>query len=239
MTSSPSDDARDGSASLLRVVVADDQTAVRQGLATLLDLLDDVRVVGQAADGQQAVDLVAGLAPDVVLMDLRMPHCDGVAATRRIRAEHPGTQVVVLTTYVDDESVLDALQAGALGYLTKDAGRVEIHRALHAAAAGQALLDPVAQQRLLEAAARRADATTRPGGADADPARQPDLLTPREVEVLRLVAAGLSNRQIARRLVVTEATVKTHINHIFAKAGIRDRAQAVRYAYRLGLVEPE
>jgi DNA-binding NarL/FixJ family response regulator len=206
----------------LRIVVADDQAAVREGLATMLDLLPDVEVVGIAADGESATALVAAHEPDVVLMDLRMPGVDGVEATGRIRAEHPGTQVVVLTTYADDTLILAALRAGALGFLTKDAGRDDIARALHAAATGQSILDPQARRALVEAAA---------APPSAAPAPLPDGLTPREGEVLRLIATGLTNREIARKLFVSEATVKTHINNLFAKAHLRDRAQAVQYAY--------
>jgi len=212
----------------ITVVVVDDQTVVREGLAIMLSLLDDVEVVGEAADGEQAVELVARLHPDVVLMDLRMPRCDGVRATGLIRAGHPGTQVVVLTTYADDEHILTALRAGALGYLTKDAGRLQIAQAVRAAAAGQSVLDPQVQQRLL-AAASGAGLPRTPGGP------LPDGLTAREAEVLGLIAAGLSNREIAGRLYVTEVTVKSHVNRLFAKTGARDRAQAVRYAYEHGL----
>jgi DNA-binding NarL/FixJ family response regulator len=209
------------------VVVADDQAAVREGLVLLLGTLPGITVVGQAEDGAAAVQTVAAAAPQVVLMDLNMPRLDGVAATRRIRADHPQTQVVVLTTYSDDESIIGALQAGALGYLTKDATRAEIGRAVLAAAAGQAVLDPAVQQRLLLAAAR---APAPPPDQDHDP----DELTPREADVLRLIAEGKSNREIARALYVSEATVKTHVNRIFAKTGSRDRTQAVRYAYTHG-----
>ena len=221
------------------VVVADDQSAVREGLVLLLGTLPGITVAGEAADGNAAVQLVATVKPQVVLMDLNMPGCDGVAATARITAGHPGTRVVVLTTYADDESIIRALQAGALGYLTKEATRAEIGRAVHAAAAGQAILDPGVQQRLLSAAARAPGAPGVPaapgagtaGGAD-------DELTPREAEVLRLIAAGQSNREIARTLFVSEATVKTHVNRIFAKTGSRDRAQATRYAYTHGYADP-
>jgi DNA-binding NarL/FixJ family response regulator len=215
----------------LRVVLADDQTVVREGLATLLGLLPGVEVVGMAEDGLAALRLVAEQQPDVLLVDLRMPRCDGVEATRRVRAEHPGTEVVVLTTYADDESVLGALQAGARGYLTKDADAEAIARALHAAAAGQSTMDGDVQRRLIEAATR---------GRPKAQERMAELvegLTAREIEVLRLIAAGLSNTEIARQLVVSEATVKTHVNHVFAKANLRDRAQAVAYAYRAGLVD--
>ena len=223
------------------VVVADDQSAVREGLVLLLGTRPGISVAGQASDGDAAVDLVARTRPQVVLMDLNMPGCDGVAATRRITAEHPGTRVVVLTTYADDESIIGALQAGALGYLTKDATRAEIGRALRAAAAGQAVLDPDVQRRLLSAAARAPEMPAPPGapGTPGGPgSREADDLTPREAEVLRLIAAGQSNREIARTLFVSEATVKTHVNRIFAKTGSRDRGQAIRYAYTHGYADP-
>jgi DNA-binding NarL/FixJ family response regulator len=214
------------------VVVADDQSAVREGLVLLLGTLPGIAVIGEAEDGEAAVEAVAAKNPRVVLMDLNMPRCDGVEATRRIRASHPQTQVVVLTTYSDDGSIIGALQAGALGYLTKDATRAEIGRAVLAAAAGQAVLDPEVQQRLLSAAVRA------PAAAPAGPATADDDLTPREAEVLRLIAAGKSNREIARALFVSEATVKTHVNRIFAKTGSRDRGQAVHYAYTRGYASP-
>ena len=207
----------------LRVVVADDQTVVREGLVTLLKLLPGIDVIAAASDGLEAVQLVAEHDPDVLLMDLRMPTMDGVEATRQVRTDHPRTEVVVLTTYSDDDSVLSALRAGARGFLTKDADAESIGRALEAAANGQSIVDADVQRRLIEGA------TTKPV-AVADSG-----LTPRELEVLRLIAEGLSNTEIARHLVVSEATVKTHINHLFAKANLRDRAQAVAYAYRLGL----
>jgi DNA-binding NarL/FixJ family response regulator len=214
----------------IRVLVADDQRVVREGLATLLGLLEGVEVVGTAGDGEEAVGLAARVNPDVVLMDLRMPRCDGVEATRRLRMHDPNIKVLVLTTYADDRSVIEALRAGARGYLTKDAGAEEIQRALQQLAAGHAAIDPAVQHHLLDAvAAGRPRATP-------DPATQlPDGLTAREAEVLTLIAQGLSNREIAERLVVNETTVKSHINHLFAKTGVRDRAQAVTYAYRHGL----
>jgi DNA-binding NarL/FixJ family response regulator len=224
------------------VVVVDDQSAVREGLVLLLGTLSGVAVAGQAADGNAAVDLVAATSPQVVLMDLNMPGCDGVAATRRITTEHPSTRVVVLTTYADDESIIGALQAGALGYLTKDATRAEIGRAILAAADGQAVLDPGVQRRLLSAATRAPGApASDPTGGPAAPSGDPggvDDLTPREADVLRLIAAGQSNREIARTLYVSEATVKTHVNRIFAKTGSRDRVQAMRYAYTHGYATP-
>ncbi|MFF1397887.1 response regulator [Streptomyces sp. NPDC058287] len=213
-----------------RVVVADDQTVVREGIVMLLGLLPGIEVVGAAGDGDEAVALVAQLAPDVVLMDLRMPRCDGVEATRRIRSEYPGTQVVILTTYADDESLFPALKAGARGYLTKDAGGDEIVRAVEDVLSGDAGLSPKIQRRLLERLSEPP-----PAPAPVDP---PDGITAREAEVLGLIAEGLTNHEIARALHVSTATVKTHINNLFAKTGLKDRAQAVRYAYRHGLVQP-
>ncbi|POX41063.1 DNA-binding response regulator [Streptomyces sp. Ru73] len=217
-----------------RVVVADDQTVVREGIVMLLGLLPGIEVVGSAADGDEAVRLTAELSPDVVLMDLRMPRCDGVEATRRIREQHPATQVVVLTTYADDESLFPALQAGARGYLTKDADGDEIVRAVEDVMSGHAGLSPQVQRRLLE---RFAGSPVPPPAPEVAP-EPPDGLTARETEVLTLVAEGLSNPEIARRLHVSTATVKTHINNLFAKAGLRDRAQAIHYAYRHGIAQP-
>jgi DNA-binding NarL/FixJ family response regulator len=225
----------------IRVLAADDQRVVREGLAMLLGLLPDVEVVGTAADGEEALAMAAELRPDVILMDLRMPRVDGVEATRRLRERDPAVKVVVLTTYADDRSVLDALRAGALGYLTKDAGAAEIQQALHRVASGQAALDPAVQRHLVEAiAAGPPSPPPSPGVTSPDVAPQapalPDGLTPREAEVLTLIAAGLSNAEIAERLVVSEATVKSHVNHLLPKIGARDRAQAVGYAYQHGLV---
>jgi DNA-binding NarL/FixJ family response regulator len=213
------------------VLVVDDQTVVRDGLVLLLGLLPGLEVVGSARDGEEALRLVGENHPDVVLMDLRMPRVDGVEATRRIKAEHPSVQIVVLTTYSDDESVFAALQAGARGYLTKDAGADEIARAIEAVLGGDAQLDPSVQRRLVDALAMGAQPSRR-RRADL-----PDGLTQREAEVLTLIAGGNSNAEIARELFISEATVKTHINNLFAKAGLRDRAQAVTYAYRKGLAD--
>jgi DNA-binding NarL/FixJ family response regulator len=215
---------------VIRVLVADDQGLVREGLTTLLGAAAEIEPVAAARDGLEAVEMCAAHRPDVVLMDLRMPNMDGVEATRLIREQHPEVEVVVLTTHADEASILDALGAGARGYLTKDAGITEIARAIHAAAAHQTLLDPVVHQQLIAAATARAG-RAQPG----PPATLPDELTPREAEVLGLIAEGLSNCEIAARLVVSEATVKSHINHLFAKIGARDRAQAVHYAYTHGL----
>ena len=214
----------------VRVLLADDQRVVREGLGTLLGLLDGIELVGTAADGAEAVELARRHDPDVVLMDLRMPRVDGIEAIRRLaeRGERPRT--IALTTYADDASVLGALRAGARGYLTKDAGAEEIRAAVEAVARGEAALDPAVQHHVVAALAA-------PAAEDEAP-ELPDGLTPREAEVLGLIAAGLTNAEIADRLVVSAATVKSHVNHIFAKAGVRDRAQAVVYAYEHGLTEP-
>jgi DNA-binding NarL/FixJ family response regulator len=221
----------------IRVLAADDQRVVREGLAMLLGLLPGVEVVGTAADGEQALAMAVELRPDVVLMDLRMPRVDGVEATRRLRESAPEVKVVVLTTYADDRSVIDALRAGALGYLTKDAGAAEIRQALAQVTSGQAALDPAVQRHIVEAIAGT-PAEPEPPGAPVPGRGLPDGLTPREAEVLSLIAAGLSNSEIAERLVLSEATVKSHVNHMLPKIGARDRAQAVSYAYRRGLAPP-
>ena len=219
----------------IRVLIADDQPVVRDGLAMLLGLIDDVEIVATAADGIEAVERARSERPDIVLMDLRMPRLEGAEATRQILASLPDTRVLVLTTYADDDFLFPALQAGARGYLTKDATAEEIEHAIRALIAGHTHLDPAIQQRLVTAVL---DQTPPAPPAEPAPASRPDLpdeLTPREVEVLKLIAAGLSNSEIADKLVLSNATVKTHINRIFYKTGARDRGQAVRYAYQHGL----
>jgi|SRR6478735_2070915 len=215
----------------ITVVVADDQTTIREALATMLDLLDDLNVVGAAENGERAVRLVEQHRPDVLLTDLRMPVMDGAQATAVVAERFPGTAVVLLTTFDDEDSILSALQAGARGYLTKEAGRNEIAAAVRAAASGQSVLDPAVQARLVQAAVARVSAPT-----PAPPPQLPPGLTPREVEVLTLIGEGLTNREIAKRMFVSEATVKTHINNLFSKAQLRDRAHAVSFAYTHGLV---
>ncbi|MBO1740290.1 response regulator transcription factor [Leifsonia sp. TF02-11] len=209
----------------IRVVVADDQAIIRDGLVTVLGLLPDVEVVGAAADGAEAVALAVSERPDVVLMDLRMPVVDGVGATERITRDAPGVAVLVLTTFADDESILTALRAGARGYLTKDAGRAELAAAVRAVARGQSTFAPEVGARIIGSltSAVPAGAADRPDGLVA---RFPTL-TRREAEVLALVADGLSNGEIAGTLFVGTATVKTHINAIFAKLGVQSRAQAI------------
>ena len=216
-------------------MVADDQRAVREALATVLDAEPGFEVVGLAADGDEAVELAHRFSPDVVLMDLRMPNVDGVTATGRLAAELPDVKVVVLTTFADDASILAALEAGASGFLTKDAGREQIALAVRSAAAGQSVLDPIVQASLLRAASPPVPAASpAPAGASA----LPNDLTPREADVLRAIAAGQSNAEIATELFISEVTVKSHINHLFAKISARSRAEAVRFAYDHGLVAP-
>ncbi|WP_308166657.1 response regulator transcription factor [Nocardia albiluteola] len=214
--------ASSGAAPVISVVVADDQTTVRDGLSTVLSLLPDVEVVGEARDGAEAVELVRTLAPRVVLMDLRMPGIDGVAATAAITAEHPQTAVLVLTTYADDASIAGALRAGARGYLTKDAGRAEIAAAIRSVASGHTTLAADVGARLVSAL-----------GAPA-PAARADL-TDRELDVLRLMAQGRNNSEIAKELFIGLSTVKSHINSLFAKLDVRDRGQAIAFAHRTGL----
>lgn len=217
----------------VRVLLADDQRLVRESLATMLGLLPGIELVGTASDGEEAVALAGRQKPQVVLMDLRMPRVDGIEATRQLREEQPDVRVIALTTFADDESVLAALRAGARGYLTKDAGAEDIRAAIFAVAAGDAMLDPAVQHHVVAALA--SGAPTQTGGRGAG---LPDGLTPREAEILGLIAEGLTNAEIAERLVVSPTTVKSHINHLFAKAGLRDRVQAVTYAYRNGLATP-
>jgi DNA-binding NarL/FixJ family response regulator len=219
---------------VIRVAIADDQPLVRAGLRAMLDLADDLSLVGEAADGRTAVDIARRERPDVLLMDVRMPVLDGIAATRRITAD-PATatvKVVVLTTFDVDEYVYGALRAGASGFLLKDAPPEQVFDAIRVVSAGNALLDPAVTGRLIAEFARRPP--------DVTPDHAPVLrqLTPREREVLELVGRGLSNAEIAERLVVSHATAKTHVARILAKLQVRDRAQLVVLAYETGLVRP-
>jgi DNA-binding NarL/FixJ family response regulator len=215
------------------VLIADDQKVVREGLATLLNLLDGITVIGTAVDGADAVRQTMEHSPDVVLMDLHMPNVSGVEATEKLVALGSRSRVVVLTTYSDDDWVFAALRAGARGFLTKDAGADEIRSAISTVASGEAQLDPSVQRRLLETLS-----ASPVSNDNASEAIATDGLTPREVAVLQLVAAGRSNSEIANSLFVADATVKTHINHILAKTGVRDRAQLVIYAFRNGFAVP-
>jgi DNA-binding NarL/FixJ family response regulator len=235
-----------GQESGLRIVIADDQASVRQGLELLLGTVPEIRVLASAADGREAIELVERHAPDAILLDLHMPVLDGIETTRRLAASHPGLAIVILTTYADDGSVFEALRAGARSYLTKDADRAPIAGALQAAARGLSVLDPVVQARLLAGAAARdraPDGTPdevsggAPSGAPGEePADLPDGLTKREAEILGLIAQGLTNPEIAERLYLSGHTIKTHVNRIFTKTGSRDRMAAARYAreHRLG-----
>jgi DNA-binding NarL/FixJ family response regulator len=207
---------------------------VRESLSTLFGLLGGIELVATASDGEEAFALALVHQPDVVVMDLRMPRMDGIAATQCLRKRLPEARVIALTTFADDESVVGALRAGARGYLTKDAGAEDIRAAILTVAAGEAALDPTVQHHVVAALA----AGPAGEGDSAEASELPDGLTPREAEVLELIAEGLSNNEIAQRLFVTPTTVKSHINHLFAKAGLRDRAQAVAYAYRVGVATP-
>jgi DNA-binding NarL/FixJ family response regulator len=215
------------------IVVADDHEVVRAGFAALLDTQPDFTVLGTACDGGEAVLVCRELRPDVVLMDVRMPSLDGIEATRQLAgADDPGPRVLILTTFDLDEYVFDALRAGASGFLLKDVTAERLFDAVRVIAAGEALLAPAVTRRLISEFTR-----LRPASGTL-PSAVLGTLTPRETEVLRLVAEGMSNPEIARRLVVTEETVKTHVSHILAKLGLRDRTQAVVAAYESGLVVP-
>jgi DNA-binding NarL/FixJ family response regulator len=217
------------------VLLCDDQALVRVGLRKILDAEDDLEVVGEAGDGEDAVAEASRLRPDVVLMDIRMPVLDGIEATRRIAGAHPETRVLVLTTFGLDGYVYDALRVGASGFMLKDAPPEEIVAAVRIVANGDALLAPAITRTVIEEFARRGPGTAPPPRPES-PAL--DELTPREREVLELLARGLSNPEICERLVVSEATTKTHVARILQKLGLRDRIQAVIYAYETGMVEP-
>jgi DNA-binding NarL/FixJ family response regulator len=213
----------------LRVIIADDQASVREGLVLLLGGLPDIEVLGAAANGQEALDLVAQHRPDAVLLDLNMPVLDGIATTRRLVTDHADVAIVILTTFADDGSVFEALRAGARSYLTKDADRGDVARALHAAARGLSVLDPGVQVTLLAAA--RAPESAIAGHDAAQPQKLPDGLTQREAEILGLIGRGLTNPKIAAQLFLSSHTIKTHVNRIFTKTGSRDRVAAARYAH--------
>ena len=215
---------------MIRVLIADDQALVRTGFRVILDAEPDLKVVGEAADGRETIDAAARLHPDVVLMDIRMPNLDGIEATRRLTRGERAPRVLILTTFDLDEYVYEALRAGASGFLLKDAGADELLHAVRVVAAGDALLSPSITRRLIADYARRPSPSEQPAALAE--------LTPRELEVLRLVARGLSNAEIARQLVLGDATVKTHVARIFQKLDLHDRAQAVVLAYESGLITP-
>jgi DNA-binding NarL/FixJ family response regulator len=208
----------------IRVLVVDDHAVVREGLRGFLELQDGIEVAGEAADGNEAVEEAERLAPDVILMDLVMPNLDGLAAMRMLRERQPTVRVIVLTSFFDDEQLMPALRAGAAGYLLKNAPPQELARAVRAAHAGEAVLDPVVAARLIEVLAGHAEPL--------------DQLTPREREVLVLIGRGFPNKRIARELGLAEKTVKTHVGHVLAKLGVSDRTQAAVVAVRAGLVQP-
>ncbi len=206
---------------MIRILLADDHAVVRQGLKMFLSLDPELEVVGEAANGAEALEQVARLQPDVVLMDLKMPVMDGLTAIGRIRAAHPETEVIAVTSVLEDTAIIDAVRAGAIGYLLKDTEADELCRAIKAAAAGQVQLSPQAAERLVREV-RAPDS--------------PEQLSPRELEVLRLIARGMSNREIAQTLIISEKTVKTHASSILSKLGLASRTQAALHAMRLGLV---
>jgi two-component system, NarL family, response regulator LiaR len=217
---------------MIRVLITDDHAVVREGLRTFLELQDGLEVVGEAGDGEQALTQAQQLAPDVILMDLVMPRLDGVAAMRRLRECAPGSRVIVLTSFLDDERLMPAIEAGAAGYLLKDVAPPQLAQAIRAAHAGETMISPTVATRLVQAIAQRAarpPIATSPG---------PELLTRREREVLELITQGYANKRIARELAITEKTVKGHVGRVLAKLGVADRTQAALLAVRDGLVRP-
>lgn len=215
-----------GDEGAIRVVIVDDHAVVREGLRTYLDLSDEIEVVGEARNGREAIDRARQLKPDVMLMDLLMPEMDGIAATRGVKEVSPETNVIVLTSFTDDEHIMPALRAGATGYLLKDVSANDLVRAIEGANKGQAQLHPDVARKLMEQVSQPAARQEPPGAA----------LTPRELEVLRLIASGMSNKEIARELVLNERTVKGHVSNILSKLGLADRTQAALYAVREGIV---
>ena len=216
----------------IRVLIADDQALVRSGFRMIVEARDDLEVVGEAENGAQAIELARELAPDVVLMDVRMPVLDGVEATRRLLEAGSEARVIILTTFDLDEYVFEALRAGASGFLLKDVQPAQLVEAIRVVASGEALLAPSITRRLLDRFAASFDASERGTPSELDS------LTPRELEILRLIAGGLTNAEIARELFVSETTVKTHVSSVLRKLHLRDRVQAVVLAYEAGLVRP-
>jgi NarL family two-component system response regulator LiaR len=219
--------------SAIRVLIVDDHAVVREGLRTFLELQDGIEVVGEAGDGIEALERAARLEPDVILMDLVMPRLDGVAAMRKLRERSPHSRVIVLTSFLDDNRLMPALQAGAAGYLLKDVEPAELAEAVRTAGSDRAMIDPTVAARLVRTLSEPGPSIRR-GGAGADPGSS---LTPREREVLELIAAGRSNKRIAVELGIAEKTVKTHVGHLMAKLGVSDRTQAALLAVRRGLVD--
>jgi DNA-binding NarL/FixJ family response regulator len=222
---------------MIKILLVDDQTLVRQGIRLLLEIEPDIRVVGQAGNGREAIQQVQTLQPDVVLMDVRMPEMDGVEATRQITARFQGVKVIILTTFEDDEFVFEGIKAGALGYLLKDISSEEMADAVRKVAAGEALIQPRITRKVLAEFSRLAGTPeTTHGRFEQTSASLPEPLTSRELEVLQALARGLSNREIARQLVITEGTVKNHVSNLIEKLGVRDRMQAVLKGQELGII---
>jgi DNA-binding NarL/FixJ family response regulator len=223
---------------VIKVLLVDDQTLIRQGIWLLLELEPDIQVVGQAADGRAALVQVEALHPDVVLMDVRMPEMDGLAATRALSASHPEVKVIILTTFEDDETVFEGLKAGASGYLLKDISSDEMAQAVRKVAAGEALIQSRLTRKVLAEFSRLATATDRQSSFKSGPGAETltVALTERELQVLQALTRGLSNREIADSLVITEGTVKNHVSSLIDKLGVRDRTQAVLKAQELGLI---
>jgi DNA-binding NarL/FixJ family response regulator len=223
---------------VIKVLLVDDQTLIRQGIRLLLEIEPDIQVVGQAANGRAAIEQVKALQPDVVLMDVRMPEMDGVAATRELSTRYPEVKVIILTTFEDDETVFEGLKAGARGYLLKDISSEEMAQAVRKVAAGQALIEPRITRKVLAEFSRLATATDQPRSSNAGGLSETlqGTLTDRELEVLQALAHGLSNREIAGQLVITEGTVKNHVSSLIDKLGVRDRTQAVLKGQELGLI---
>lgn len=215
----------------IRVLLVDDQSLFREGLRTLLSVWDDIEVVGEAGNGREAITQTAVLQPDVVLMDLRMPELDGVAATRHLQAEHPASRVIILTTFDDDEHIFDGLRAGAVGYLLKDVSSDKLVEAIRATARGNSFLQPSVAAKVLAEFSRLTPGAPQP---EPDPLIEP--LSEREKEILRHVATGATNKEIASRLYIAEGTVKNHVTNILGKLGVRDRTQAALKARDLGLL---
>lgn len=215
----------------IRVLLADDQALFREGLETLLSVHKDIQVVGQAVNGQEAVDMALKLRPDVILMDMQMPILNGIGATRRLKQSMPDCRVIVLTTFNDNETIFDALRAGAVGYLLKDVGSAQLAESVRATARGEAILDPSVAAKVVAEFSRVSSLV---GGTSSEVLSEP--LSERETELLRLIALGANNKEIGEALFITEGTVKNHITHILGKLGVRDRTQAALKAKELGLI---
>jgi len=215
----------------IRILLADDQALFREGLETLLSVHKDIDVVGQASNGQEAVDLAMKLRPDVLLMDMQMPILNGIGATRRLKQSLPGCRVIMLTTFNDDETIFDALRAGAVGYLLKDVGSAQLAESIRVTSRGESILDPSVAAKVVQEFSR-VSSMVQTNSSDI----LPEPLSEREIELLGLIASGLSNKEIAETLFITEGTVKNHITHILGKLGVRDRTQAALKAKELGVI---